>query len=359
MLSSCDWRCDVGLRDMEHFIDSETGHLHGQEKAPSKIVPKPRLQRPQTNVRWKRVQSLPNKMLQPQIVPTKDVVYVGGGLGNTSTLSMCAFAYKIAEDAWKTLPETPTALFGMCSFRNSLITVGGVCEDGITGKVYRLNEAKERWEEFLPAMPTQRFSLSVFSADSVLIACGGGKWGDGEDTPSPCSVVEVYRHKRKAWFSASNLPRPSAAMSSTVIGGVCYLLGDTESRHGYGAMYAKITDLASSKGDSHLNSGKDDPSTLRLDWHHLPPPPVANTSIVATRSYLLAIGGHTERGTVTGVHIYIKESQEWWQLAHGDLPQGLEGCGLAVLDTTGKVMVVGGEDSAGMFTNGVFIGNLL
>lgn len=307
-------------------------------------------------------------MLQPQVVPTKDVVYVGGGLGNTCMLSMCAFAYNIAEDVWKTLPETPTALFGMCTFKNSLITIGGVCEDGITGKVYRLNEAKERWEEFLPAMPTKRFSLSVFSVNSVFVACGGGIWGDGEDTPSPCNVVEVYRHESNTWFSASNLPRPSAAMSSTIIDGICYLLGDTEARRGCGPMYANITDIASPKGElnsneiSNLNLGDDDSlksSTLRLDWHHFPPPPVANTSIVATHGYLLAIGGHTERGTVTGVHIYIKESQEWWKLAHGELPQGLEGCGLAVLDTTGEVMVVGGENSAGMFTDNVFIGNLL
>lgn len=297
-------------------------------------------------------------MLQPQVVPTRDVVYVGGGLGNTCMLSVCVFAYNIAMDTWKTLPESRVALFGMCLFQNSLLTIGGVCEEGMTGKVYCLNEAKETWEEFLPAMPTNRFSLSVFSTNSVLVACGGGTWGDGADMPVPCSTVEVYRHKSNSWSSAENLPQPSATMSNTFIGNTCFLLRDTKSGDRCGPMYADITEITNSKADEISNSTHEN-SALGLVWHCLPPPPVANTSIVATSSYLLAVGGHNDKGTVTAAHLYIKESKKWWQLASGELPQGLEGCGLAVLDTTGEVMVVGGEDAAGMFTDSVFIGNLL
>lgn len=366
------------------------GHLKKQE---SKLVSRPRPQRPQSNVTWTRVQSLPNKMLQPQVVPTKGgVVYVGGGLGNSCMLSLCAFAYDVASDTWRMLPWTPTTLFGMCIFEDSVTTIGGVGENGITGNVYRLNEAEKKWEASLPAMPTGRFSLSVFSTDSALVACGGGVWHDGDATPTPCSVVEVYRRETKSWQLASALPRPCAAMSSSAIGTTCYLLGDTDSEDRVGPMYADIAEITDSSGkgtsnpnDSNKNSdiaeitgSREDTSNpnhskssaksmaldssngpLELRWHHLPPPPVANTSIVATRSYLLAIGGHVNEETVESVHLYVKESQQWWQLAAGDLPQGLEGCGLAVLDPPGRVMVVGGEDSAGMFTDSVFIGNLL
>lgn len=295
-------------------------------------------------------------MLQPQVVPTADTVYVGGGLGNTCTYSTFVFAYSIAADTWKVLPETDAALFGMCIFKKSLVTIGGVCGDGITGKVYRLDETKKEWVEFLPAMPTGRFSLSVFSTDAILVACGGGRWGDGEDMPAPCSTVEVYREESNSWLSANMLPRPSASMSSTLIGSTCYLLGDGESEDRHGPMYADIAEIAGAKGSSvSMKDGR-----LWLDWHHLPTPPVANTSIVATTSYLLAVGGNGgENDAVTAaVHLYIKEKQEWWKLASGELPQGLAGCGLAVLDNTGKVMVVGGEDSSG-YTDSVFIGNLL
>lgn len=338
-------------------------------------------QRPQSNVRWKQLQSLPNKMLLPQVVPTKNTIYVGGGLGNTCQLSLQAFAYNIAEDTWRTLPETQTALFGMCIFQDSLVTVGGVCEEGITGKVYRLNEDRKWWDNFLPNMPTKRFSLSIFSGNSeVLVACGGGTWRGGEDAPIPCSTVEVYSQERKIWLSATSLPRPCAAMSCTFAGQTYYLLGDTDPGEMHGPMYANFAEIMDPEGDSrsHKKEGnskshkKSHPKVtkecsvichnsdaFKIDWHHFPPPPVANTSIIATNSYLLAVGGHTDKGTVTAIHLYIKESQEWWQLAQGELPQGLEGCGLAVLDQTGEVIVVGGEDSSGMLTDSVFIGNLL
>ena len=328
-------------------------------------------------------------MLLPQVVSTKDIVYVGGGLGNSCMLSVCTFAYNIAENTWRTLAETHTALFGMCYFNDSLITVGGLGEDGITGKLYRLSETKKWWTEFLPKMPTERFSLSVFSVNSVLVACGGGRWLEGDEDPTPCDVVEVYRHDSKTWSSAGCLPRPCAAMSSALAGNTFYMIGDTDPEELHGPIYAYFTEINNTKegdsksqkklteGDSKSQKNGDskshkisnmtkegsvesrDGDTLKLEWHHFPPAPVANTSIIATESYILAIGGHTDRGTVTGIHIYIKETQEWWKLAQGDLPRGLEGCGLAVLDDTGEVMVVGGEDSAGAFTDNVFIGNLI
>lgn len=294
-------------------------------------------------------------MLQPQVVPTKDTVYVGGGLSKTCMLSTCVFAYNIAEEKWKVLPEAETALFGMCIFKDSLVTIGGVCGDGITGKVYRLDEAKQIWAEFFPAMPTSRFSLSAFSTDAIVITCGGGRWVEGDDMPTPCSTVEVYREESNSWLSAGILPRPSASMTSTLIGTTFYLLGDADSQDKHGPMYADIAEIASLKGSS--DSLKE--SSLWMNWHQLPPPPVANTSIVAASGYILAVGGQNENDTVTAaVHLYSKERGEWWKLAKGELPQGLEGCGLAMLDNTGKVMVVGGEDSAG-FRDSVFIGNLL
>jgi hypothetical protein len=306
---------------------------------------------PQSNVSWRRVQSLPNKMLQPQVVPTKDFIYVGGGLGNSSKLSLCAFAYSIAEDTWKTLPETPAVLFGMCYFQDSLVTVGGLHEDGVTDKVYHLNQKLWKWEEFLPPMLTKRFTLSVFPVNTILIACGGGKWIDVIQDSQPISTVEVYKHETKTWSYAENLPKPGAAMPLTISGKTCYMLRYADGVDG--PIYT--AEIPCVEGNPESLNG----STFKLDWHTILPPPITNASIVATDSYLLAIGGHTKKGTVKDIHIYIKESQEWMQLVHGALPQEVEGCGLALLETTGEVMVVGGEDSLGKFTDDVFIGKLL
>jgi hypothetical protein len=299
---------------------------------------------------------MPKKMLQPQVVATKDFIYVGGGPGNSGTLFPYAFAYNIAKDTWKTLPDTPTVLFGMCYFQDSLVIVGGLHEDGVTDKVYRLKEEKGLcgWEEFLPPMQTKRFAASTFPVKSILIACGGGEWIGTIQDAKPFSSVEVYRHETKTWSYAEYLPKSAAAMSSTINGKTCYMLRYADDGDNVdGPIYT--AEIPSTDGNPESLDG----STFKMDWHTILPPPITNASIVATDSYLLAIGGRTETGTVKDIHIYINESQEWMQLVNGALPQEVEGCGLALLETTGEVMVVGGEDSSGKYTDNVFIGKLL
>lgn len=305
---------------------------------------------------------MPDKMLQPQVVPTKKRVYVGGGLGKTSMLSV--FAYDIADDKWITLPQAKTILYGMCQFKNSIIAVGGGWETGMTGKVFKLDESKEIWvEDSLPPMSTERFSLSLFSTDTKIVACGGGIWMVGNVNPTPCTTVEVYSSETNTWHIARDLPRPCAAMSSTFIGHTCYMLGDVNPKEKLGPLYTDIRTVL--KPESNDNNDEDitptpsvcSKSTLGCDWRLLPAPPVSNTSIVATSSYLLAIGGF-HRKTCKMVHIFLNDSKQWWRVAAGDLPQALESCGVTVLES-GEVMVVGGESSHDMFTDNAYIGNLL
>ena len=307
--------------------------------------------RPRTNIDWKRVSNLPTKMLQPQVVATKDKVYAGGGLAKESMQKI--FTYNIDSDNWTTLPETQAILFGLCIFKDELLTVGGgECEAGITGKVYKLNKGGV-WTESLPAMSISRFSHSVFTTDLAIVACGGAVWKIGRSNPEPCTTVEVYQSETDNWFCARNLPRPCAAMSSTAIGNTCYLIGNLYPQDRSGPIYTDITNIT-------IPQPSDDSLTApKPHWHHLSPPPLLNTSIVATSSYLLAVGGCNKHGhSQRAVHIYTKKSKCWWRLAGGDLPVQLESPGIAMLES-GKLMVVGGEDVEGEFTDGVFIGNSL
>jgi hypothetical protein len=285
---------------------------------------------------------MPKRMLQPQVVSTKDYIYVGGGPTNSCTLFPYAFAYNIAKDTWKMLPNTPTVLFGMCYFQGSLVTVGGLQKHVTTDKVYSLKEEMGLcgWEEALPPMQTKRFAASVFPVNSILIACGGGEWIGMTQEAEPFSSVEVYRHETKTWSYAESLPKPGAAMPYTISGKTCYLLRYSNEE----------------EGPIYTAEVPNTEEAFKLDWTTVCPPPIANSSIVATESYLLAIGGEMKK---KDIHIYIKETQEWMKLVHGALPQVARGCGLAVMETTGEVIVVGGEDSAGRFSNSVFIGKLL
>lgn len=281
------------------------------------------------------------------------------------------FSYDISSNTWSALPETQTILFGLCMFRGALLTVGGGCENGLTGRVSIYDEHSKVWKDHLfPPMPTERLSLSVFANDSALLACGGATWMVGSEYPEPTAIVEVYRDWCKSWCRMNDLPRPCAAMSSAFIDTMCYLLGSIDPEDKTGPMYTDIRDICSQQQQQqqhhnnnnhhnhhlhnlHVSSEKAD--QLKLDWLHLPSPPVTNTSIIATPSYLLAIGGCSQKRKV---HVYFKDKRQWWTLASSDLPEDRESCGTVVLKS-GEVMVVGGEDCYGVFTDSVYIGNLL
>ncbi len=285
-------------------------------------------------------------MLQPQVVATKDVVYAGGGLAKMSMQKI--FAYSTINDTWTTLPETSVILFAMCAFKGALVTVGGGCETGLTGKVYDLNEREKIWNTSFPVMPTERLSLSLFTTDSVMVACGGAEWEVGNTAPEPCTTVEVYQSTSNSWFRVRDLPRPCAAMSSTFIDSMCYLIGNVNPRNESGPICADIQDIL-----------KPNDSSVQSDWKHLQVPPIVNSSIVGTKSYLLLIGGYTDmNGSEKSIHIYTLKNKCWWRLAGGDLPHEVESSAVVMLDS-GELMVIGGENRNGEYSDEVFIGNSL
>ncbi len=303
---------------------------------------------------------MPSKMLHPQVVPKGDTVFVGGGLGRDCMLNI--YAYSISDDSWRTLTKTNAILFGMCIFRGDLLTIGGGCEEGLTGKVYTLREeeGESNWEERLPPMQTERFSLSIFTdGNSTIAACGGGTWLIGKDNPHATSIVEVYSGESNVWFQAKPLPRPCAAMSSTTVGQTCYMFGNVDPNENQGPICAKMSEIMNPNRENSPKLEAANNGFGNSDWHNLAPLPFINTSVVATDSYLLAIGGCDDKNVSRSVHIFLKESQQWWRLAGGELPLSLDSCGTALLDSKEEVIVVGGEDSYGMNMDTVFMGNML
>ena len=317
-------------------------------------------QRPKTKISWRQAKDLPSKMLQPQVCPMGDTVFVGGGLGRDCMLDI--YAYSISDDTWTTKVQAKTILFGMCVFKGELVTIGGGCEEGLTGKVFTLREkeGESNWVKALPPMRTERFALSVFTDNSTTIAaCGGGTWVVGDESPQASSMVEVYCDVNNEWLRVRSLPRPCAAMSSTASNQTCYMFGDVHPGENTGPICAKLSDILNQNHDSTPKPEATENGIGTSDWHSLPPPPLTNTSLVATDSYLLAIGGCDDRDTSGKVHIFLKQSQKWWCLASGELPVSVESCGAAILESRKEVIVVGGEDSCGAHMDTVFIGNLL
>lgn len=298
---------------------------------------------------------MPVKMLQPQVVATQEVVYAGGGVTKSKHQFLDVFAYHIASNTWTVLPQAKAILSGMCYFQGSLLTIGGGHDAGITGQVFKLYETQGEWLEYLPPMPTARFSLSIFSTDTIIAACGGGVWKVGCENPYPCTAVEVFNSQTKAWTVARDLPRLCAAMSSSMVGNLCYMLGDVDTKKKTGPLFADLRKILKPTTANQEGEGATDAPPS--DWQDMPVPPVENAAIVATHSYILAIGGYHEQTTCKTVYIYIVATKKWWRCIGGDLPHPLESSGVTILPS-GEVMVVGGESTQEVFVDSVFIGNL-
>ena len=148
---------------------------------------------------------MPVKMERPQVVVMGEKVYMGGGHTMQNEDAYQVVQYNPSRDEWSRLPLCQVTAFAMAQFNRHLITVGGVMQAGITGKVYHLKDESQKWEEFLKPMPTARCYLSVATTQSAIVTSGGAKdVRDGK--PVLCAKVEVYSSETSQWHTTIPLP---------------------------------------------------------------------------------------------------------------------------------------------------------
>ena len=120
---------------------------------------------------WKRCTDLPGIALStPQVIKIGDNVYMGGGTtehGNNEEI----FRYSISDGTWVALLPCPTYNYGLATWNNELIAVGGIMAPRglITNKVFTFRKSSAKWMQSLPSMITSRYSLSMLSHQNRLI----------------------------------------------------------------------------------------------------------------------------------------------------------------------------------------------
>ena len=170
-----------------------------------------------------------------QAVVIGEKVYMGGGLTTHEFIenALQVFQYDPSRNEWNHLPFHHVIFFAMAQFMGNLITVGGMeLYTTITGKVYRFKEQSQKWEEFLKPLPTARYSLSVATTQSAIVASGGATVAkDGKVVT--CTTVEVYSSETSQWHTADPLPVPCESMTSVTIADTWYQLGgyNTDGKH--------------------------------------------------------------------------------------------------------------------------------
>ena len=269
------------------------------------------------------------------------------------------FRYDQARNEWTTLPPCPVFLFGLGQLLGELLTVGGVARNTIGKKVYHYKPESQGWEEFLQPMPTARYGLTVISAQSALIACGGITGIIG-DQSVPCSTVEVFTTETSQWHTTDPLPVPCKYMSSATINNTGYLLGGltTDSKPTQTVLYAPVASLIQ-RATSHPQQSA---STARPDstssaWKTLHDTSLKRSAAASLGGMLLAVGGKHQGETLPAVHVYSPATSTWIRVESGDLPEPRSAC-TAVELSANRFLVIGGEDGAHHAKTSVFLGSV-
>ena len=289
---------------------------------------------------------MPVEMILPQAVKLGEKIYTGGGFTETDEDCHQVFQYDTFRDEWNRLPPCQVKLFAMDQFAGYLITVGGKIHAGITGKVYCFKEESQKWEEFLKPMPTARFSSSVTTTQSSIVASGG--FTDGV----VCATVEVYSSETSQWHTADPLPVPCGMMTSVTIADIWYQMGGIGDHHINipTVLYAPLTALIEKATSPTHQSAS--PTSV---WKTLPDTPLRTSAAASLSGSLLAVGGYNETPASEAVHVFLPFTNSWVRVATGELPEPCR-AGAAVQLLSNQVLVVGGRDNQLTPTKQVFLG---
>jgi N-acetylneuraminic acid mutarotase len=278
----------------------------------------------------------------PNAVIFKKKVYIGGGGGAPSEREeQTVIIYDPEQDSYDTLPPYTCELFSMVVINNQLVLVGGVdaqtCK--VTNKLGVWNEQSETWTPHpLPPMTTECYSPSVATHDDrwlVVIGCNRNEF-------LCLSRVEILdTTESRQWYHAASLPQLLTSALPAVIGNMCYLLGGYNSRHTPSRkVFSVCLDDLISEAVSQSASASAPPTPS--PWQSLPDAPLEQSTGLAFRGGLLAVGGRPMPMTfsTTLIHHYQPSSRSWAKMDNGELPSR-HGCTCAVLPS-GDLFIAGG-----------------
>ena len=301
---------------------------------------------------------MPVGMARPQVVVMGEKVYIGGGDTERGEDCKQVFQYDPSRNEWSRLPLHQVFYFAMVQFKGNLITVGGVLtySNSITGKVYYFKEQSQRWEEFLKPMSTARYSLSVATTQSAIVASGGATGVRDDGIPVTCATVEVYSSETSQWYTADPLPEPCGAMTSVTIADTWYQLGGgggTGDKSLTTVLCAPLTALIQ-KATSPTHQSASHMSV----WKTLPDTPMKRSTAASLSGNLLAVGGYNvSTPSSPALYAFLPLTNSWVRVTTGELPEPRHFC-TAVQLSSDRLLVVGGKNDQNKHTKTVFLGSI-
>jgi N-acetylneuraminic acid mutarotase len=223
---------------------------------------------------------------------------------------------------WRTRAQMPTPRTGLAvvAHDGQIYAIGGVSNDGVTGKVERYDPQGDVWTTRTPKPTPVGFVSAAVVGDTIYLFGGVGAEQQVRD------VVEVYDPTLDVWETRSAMPKPLAAYGLAAMGDQVYLFGGLDGQGYVSTVYRY--------------------DTTADTWQELNPMNVARgfLSAAAIEDRIYVVGGYDDMNEFNTCDIYDPTADSWSPAS----PMLHRRGGLALVPVRGQLYAIGGGMGSGM-----------
>ena len=266
------------------------------------------------------------------------LVYVGGGFETGPKESYIINCYDPLNSSWGSPINTPYSSFAMATLNDNLLIAGG------KGKSYKktnqiLTLDAGRLKNYTKMVIAR--SLATAAGHQGMLIITGGR----DDRGGILFSTELFDSSNGQWYMSNDLPQPHCDLKAVMVDNILYLLGGSNKDGDSPAVFTAPLDTL---------------SRHQLKWNTLQDTPwCVSAPVCVYGTHLLIVGG----GKMTVGLKYIrtsdvfklnKVSHSWEAIGHIPIARGRSA---AVSTADNRVIVVGGHNVKGWYTNTVWIGS--
>ena len=266
------------------------------------------------------------------------LVYVGGGWETGWQSSYDINCYDPVNNSWSSPINTPYCYFTMTTLNNILLIAGG--NDKSNKRTNQILTMDAGQLKNYTKMITARSHATATGHQGMLIITGGM-----DDKGKKLSSTELFDSSNGQWYVTNDLPQPHYWLQSVIVDNILYLLGGYNKDNKY--------------SPAVFNAPLDTLSTHQLKWNtHQDTPWCASAPVSVYGTHLLIVGGVKKIGDkytrTSDVYKLNKVNHSWEAIGH--IPSA-RNAPAAVSTADNRVIVIGGRNDKGEFTNTVWIGS--
>ena len=287
------------------------------------------------NIKWEEGAPVPVGCANHTAVWLNGLVYVGGGIEAGVRVSYTINCYDPVKNSWISPINTPYCHFAMTKLNSKLLVAGGIDKKGYKVTNQMLTMDNDQLNNYTK-MTIARSSATAAGHQRMLIITGGE-----DDEHKILSSTELFDSTNGQWYTCSDLPEPHYLLKSVIVDNILYLLGgvNNDYRDSIVVFTAPLDNL----------------SRHQVKWKtHQDTPWSMSASVSVNGTQLLIVGGRKGYTCASDVHKLNKVNHTWE--AKGHTPSARESSA-AVSTADNRVIVIGGRNDMGVYTNTVWIGS--